>query len=92
MSSPPRRTRLSIDVSVESRRRLRMAAARRDQSIRDYVWEAVAARLDRDTPPSGHAPAVGAVAGHPGTQMTPQSDPVLADLWMSTADAIYDDL
>jgi hypothetical protein len=69
-----------------------MAAARGDQSIRDYVWEAVAARLDRDTPHAGHAPAVGAVAGHPGTQLTAQSDPVLADLWNIAADAIYDDL
>lgn len=43
-----RRARLSIDVSREARRRIHIAAAKRDQSIRDYVWEAVEARLRHD--------------------------------------------
>jgi len=45
---PQRRARLSIDVDREDRRRLHIAAAKRDQSIRDYVWEAVEARLVQD--------------------------------------------
>lgn len=103
MSPPPRRTRLSIDVSTESRRRIRMAAARRDQSIRDYVWEAVAARLDREAPTTTAAArsldataALDAEAGGAsltaGGRLTGRADPVLADLWTNAEDAIYDDL
>jgi hypothetical protein len=47
-ANPERRARLSIDVPVEARRRIRVAAAKRDQSIRDYVWEAVEGRLKQD--------------------------------------------
>src|SRR6267143_63739 len=36
-----RRARLSIDVSREARRRIHIAAAKRDKSIREYVWGAV---------------------------------------------------
>ena len=43
-----RRARLSIDVSAATRRRVRLAAARRDQSIRDYVVEALTERLRED--------------------------------------------
>jgi hypothetical protein len=35
-------------VTREARRRIHIAAAKRDQSIRDYVWEAIEARLKRD--------------------------------------------
>jgi hypothetical protein len=40
-TAQPRRARLSIDVPREVRRRIHIAAAKRDQSIREYVWEAV---------------------------------------------------
>ena len=43
-----RRARLSIDVPCEARRRIHIAAAKRDLSARDYVWEAVEARLTHD--------------------------------------------
>ncbi|SPF31510.1 hypothetical protein SBA4_1000015 [Candidatus Sulfopaludibacter sp. SbA4] len=43
-----RRARLSIDVPREARRRIHIAAAKRDQSIRDYVWQAVEARLKHE--------------------------------------------
>jgi len=102
MSPPPRRTRLSIDVSTESRRRIRMAAARRDQSIRDYVWEAVASRLDRDAPATAAAKSLSATAApdsgaaaaslSAGGKLTGRADPVLAALWMNAEDAIYDDM
>ena len=39
-----RRARLSIDVPREERRRIHIAAARCDVSIRGYVWQAVEAR------------------------------------------------
>ena len=75
------RARLSIDVSREARRRIRLAAARRDQSIRQYVWEAVEARLQDDLlrERSTGTPA-----------LTESSDPVLAELWDNPADAAYD--
>lgn len=78
-----RRARLSIDVSREARRRIHIAAAKRDQSIRDYVWEAVEARLTRDL-------AVEAAADL--LTLNERADPVLADLWNNSKDAAYDDL
>lgn len=77
------RARLSIDVSREARRRIRLAAARRDQSIRQYVWEAVEARLQDDLvrERSTGVPA-----------LTESSDPVLAELWDNPSDAEYDKL
>ena len=79
-----RRARLSIDVSREGRRRLRIAAARRNRSIRDYVWEAVEARLNHDLADEGVISDL--VALHA------RADPVLADLWDNPRDAAYDRL
>lgn len=78
------RARLSIDVPREARRRIHIAAARRDQSIRDYVWEAVEARLKRDLADELSAAAL--VALNEGV------DPVLAELWDNPKDAAYDKL
>ena len=83
-SSTSRRVRLSIDVAPQERRRLNVAAARRDQSIRDYVWEAIEARLLLDGV-DDHA------AGHM-VALTEESDTVLARVWDNPADAAYDDL
>lgn len=84
MTNEQRRARLSIDVPPETRRRIHIAAARRDQSIREYVWEAIESRLREDAvkEPS----SVGLVA------MTEQADPVLARLWDNSKDAGYDKL
>ena len=79
-----RRARLSIDISRESRRRLHIAAARRDQSIRDYVREAVEARLTQDLADELSPANLVALNAH--------SDPVLADLWDNEKDAAYDGL
>ena len=79
---PERRARLSIDVPREARRRVHIAAARRDQSIREYVWEAVEARLKQDLAAELSAEDVIALTG--------QADPVLADLWDNPKDAAYD--
>ena len=84
MPSGQHRTRLSIDVPREVRRRIHIAAASRDQSIRDYVCQAVEARLKQDLidePTAGDLLALSAWA-----------DPVLADLWDNPKDAAYDDL
>jgi hypothetical protein len=77
-----RRARLSIDVTPENRRRLRSAALKREQTIREYVWEAVEARLHED------APEATAVAD----ALTARTDPVLAELWDNPKDAVYDTL
>ena len=83
MKTDVSRARLSIDVSREARRRIRLAAARRDQSIRQYVWEAVETRLQDDLlrERSTGLPA-----------LTESSDPVLAELWDNPSDAVYDKL
>ena len=79
-----RRARLSIDVPREVRRRIHIAAAKRDQSIRDYVWEAVEARLKRDL--ADELSAAELVA------LNERADPGLADLWNNPKDAAYDKL
>ena len=83
MSTPrQRRARLSIDVSREARRRIRIAAAKRDQSVRDYVWVAVEARLNQDL--ADELSVADLVA------LNERADPVLADLWSNPKDAAYD--
>ncbi len=84
MSTVQRRVRLSIDVEPQERRRLNVAAARRDQSIRDYAWEAIEARLLLDGIDDRAAGDLVALAE--------DTDPVLARLWDNPADAAYDDL
>ena len=83
-TTEPRRARLSIDVSRDARRRIHIAAARRDQSIRDYVWEAVETRLQRDL--ADELAAADLVA------LNERADPVLANLWDNPRDAAYDKL
>ena len=48
MESSTKRPRISIDVQPEVRRRLRLAAAKRDLTIRQYVLEAIQERLRED--------------------------------------------
>jgi predicted Holliday junction resolvase-like endonuclease len=84
MAKEQRRSRLSIDVPLEAHRRIHIAAARRDQSMREYVWEAIEARLRRDL--------VNELASGDLTALTEQADPVLAELWNNPRDAAYDKL
>ena len=83
-TTQPRRARLSIDVAREERRRIHIAAEKRDQSIREYVWEAVEARLKHDL--AGELPAAQLLA------LNERTDPVLAELWDNPRDAAYDKL
>ena len=83
MANQQRRVRLSIDVPREARRRLHIAAASRDQSVREYVWEAVEARLKQDLADAAES---GLIA------LTEHADPVLANLWKNRKDAAYDKL
>ena len=83
MTLYPRPVRLSIDVTRETRRRIRLAAALRDQSIRQYVSEAIETRLQDDLAEEMSADVLALRAS---------ADPVLAELWDNPADAAYDDL
>lgn len=83
MTPDTRPARLSIDVTRETRRRIRLAAALREQSIRQYVSEAIESRLRDD------------LAGEMATDLlalSASADPVLAELWDNPEDARYDDL
>lgn len=75
-----RRVRLSIDISASERRRIRLAATQRDESIRDYVVRAIEAQLTADLEAANL------------TAMTEATDPVLGRLWKNSKDAAYDDL
>jgi len=79
-----KRARLSIDLSLAARRRIRMAAAKRDLSIRQYVLEAVQERVKEDLGEE--------VARENLLALTARADPVLAELWDNPKDAAYDRL
>ncbi len=82
MESSPKRPRISIDVIPEVRRRLRLAAAKRDLSVRQYILDAIAERLHEDLGDDGEGMST----------LTARTDPVLAELWDNRKDAEYDRL
>jgi hypothetical protein len=84
MATNEQRARLSIDISREARRRIHIAAASRDQSIREYVWQAVEARLKHDLAQTESMTHI--------ASLTEDADPVLAKLWKNGKDAAYDKL
>ena len=69
---------LSLDVDPEMRRRVRVAAARRDVTVHRYVLDALLARLEDDL-----GEGVGKLSAL-------NDDPVLAELWDNERDAAYD--
>ena len=73
-----RRLRLSVDVSPEVRRRVRLAAARREVAVGRYVLEALEQRLSAD------------LTADDLLALTARADPVLAELWDNPKDAEYD--
>lgn len=81
-SAQGKRPRISIDVRAEVRQRLRLAAARRDITVRQYILEAIEERLSQDV---GEGLDDGSV-------LTMAIDPVLAELWDNPRDAAYDHL
>lgn len=82
MTSSAKRPRISVDVVPEVRRRLRLAAAKRDLTVRQYVLEAIEERLREDLGDEEE----GMLA------LTATSDPVLAELWDNPKDSEYDRL
>ena len=84
MTTTAKRTRLTVDLPADLKRRLRLIAAQRDVSIRQYVLETVEERLAQDWVEL--AEQEGLLA------LTAQADPVLAALWDNEKDAAYDQL
>jgi uncharacterized protein (DUF1778 family) len=75
-----KRPRISLDVDPGVRRLVRLAAAKRDVSIRQYVMDALEDRLRED------------LGGEGLVALTAKADPVLAALWDNERDAAYDRL
>jgi hypothetical protein len=82
MEPVTKRPRISLDIGPETRRRLRLAAAKRDLTVRQYALDAIGERLREDLGEGGD----GLLA------LTAQADPVLAALWVNPRDAVYDRL
>jgi hypothetical protein len=77
VTSGPSRLRITVDVTPELRKRLRVAAAQHDVTVGQYVVEALRRRLLEDL-------------GEEAQPLTAESDPVLAELWDNAKDAAYD--
>ncbi|MGH2349784.1 MAG: hypothetical protein ACRDFT_10030 [bacterium] len=73
------RPRISLDVDRELRRRLRLAAAKHDLTIREYVVQLIEERLAQDLGQEDYT-----------TPLTAAGDPVLTELWDNERDAAYD--
>ena len=82
MEASAKRPRISIDVQPAVRRRLRLAAAKRDLTVQQYVLDAIEERLREDLGDEGDE-----VLG-----LTAKADPVLAEVWDNPRDAKYDRL
>ena len=82
MESSAKRPRISVDVLPEVRRRLRLAAAKHDLTVRQYVLEAIEERLREDLGEQDEGMLT----------LTAKADPVLAELWDNPKDSEYDRL
>ena len=82
MQPTAKRPRISIDVPPEVRRRLRLAAAKRDITVRQYVLEAIEEQLREDLGEDSEGVLT----------LTAKADPVLAELWDNRKDSEYDRL
>ena len=79
MESSAKRPRISVDVPPEVRRRLRLAAAKRDLTVRQYVLEAIEEHLREDLGDDNDEVLA----------LTAKADPVLAELWDNRKDSEY---
>lgn len=81
-SSAGGRPRISIDINPDLRRRLRLAAAKHDVTVRRYVLDTIEERLRQDI---GEDP-------EQLMALTASADPMLGELWDNERDAAYDRL
>jgi uncharacterized protein (DUF1778 family) len=84
ISPTAKRPRISIDVDPEIRRRIRLAAARKDLLVSQYVLGAIKERLRQDL---GEQEEIESLL-----ILNAKTDPVLAELWDNEKDADYDRL
>ena len=82
MKQTAKRPRISLDVDPGVRRLVRLAAAKRDVSVRQYVIDALEERLREDLGDDRKELVA----------LTAKADPVLAALWDNERDAAYDRL
>ena len=82
MESQVKRPRISVDVLPEIRRRLRLAAAKRDLTVGQYILDAIEERLREDLGDENEGMSA----------LTRKADPVLAELWDNRKDSAYDRL
>jgi len=82
MKRAPKRPRISLDVAPAIRCRIRLAAAKREVSVRQYLLDAVRDRLREDLGDDGEELVA----------LSAKADPVLASLWDNDKDAAYDRL
>lgn len=71
-----RRSRLTLDLDPPFHARLKVIAAKKRVSMRDYCLSAIEKQVSEESPDLLRA----------------ETDPVLAELWDNDDDAIYDDL
>lgn len=84
MSTTTTRSRLTIDLPADVKRRLRLVSAHREVSLRQYVLETIETRLAQDWREIIEQEGLLALSA--------QSDPVLAELWDNDKDAAYDSI
>jgi len=82
MQPTAKRPRISVDVTPEVRRRLWLAAAKRDLTVRQYVLEAIEEQIREDLGEDSEGVLT----------LTAKADPVLAELWDNRKDSEYDRL
>jgi len=82
VATDAKRARLTLDLPVEVKRRLRLVAAHYGVSVLEYILQAVEERLAEDW--QEMAEYEGLLA------LTARDDPVLAELWDNEKDAAYD--
>ncbi len=70
------KARLTLDLTRDMHERLKVLAAKKRTSMREYCMQAIARRI----------------AEEPAEYLTARTDPVLAELWDNDDDAVYDDL
>ncbi len=76
-----KRPRISIDIDPDFRRRVRVAAAQHEMSVREFILNALEAQLTDDAGPEKGS-----------RKLTAFTDPLLAKLWDNPLDAEYDQL
>ena len=84
MATDLKRNRVTIDVPSDVKRRLRLVAAHREVSIRQYVLETIEQQLTQDWLELAEQEGLLALSA--------ESDPVLGALWDNEMDAAYDTL